>query len=124
MDDELFRINREMLKMVMEKYPLRGFVAKVDGEEVLLNLGAKQGVVKGTRFDVLEEGGDRLQGEETRRRAQGRGPDGGPLRRARILPREGDTEGPPAETGRQGPGKGELNALRHPRHQPQTGVHC
>ena len=55
-DDELFRINREMLKMVMEKYPLRGFVAKVDGEDILLNLGAKQGVVKGTRFDVLEEG--------------------------------------------------------------------
>ncbi|MFA6147137.1 MAG: tetratricopeptide repeat protein [bacterium] len=55
-DEELFRINREILKMVMEKYPLRGFVAKVDGEEVLLNLGAKQGVVKGTRFDVLEEG--------------------------------------------------------------------
>ncbi len=55
-DDELFRINRELLKTVMEKYPLRGFVAKVDGESVLLNLGAKQGVVKGTRFDVLEEG--------------------------------------------------------------------
>ncbi|GAB4229418.1 MAG: hypothetical protein OHK0028_03540 [Deltaproteobacteria bacterium] len=55
-DDEIFRINREMLKMVMEKYPLRGFVAKVDGEDVLLNLGAKQGVVKGTRFDVLETG--------------------------------------------------------------------
>lgn len=55
-DDELFRINREMLRMVMEKYPLRGFVAGVEGDEVLLNLGAKQGVVKGTRFDVLEEG--------------------------------------------------------------------
>ena len=55
-DEELFRINRDILHMVMEKYPLRGFVARVDGEEVLLNLGAKQGVVKGTRFDVLEEG--------------------------------------------------------------------
>lgn len=55
-DDDLFRINREILQMVMEKYPLRGFVAKVDGEEVLVNLGAKQGVVKGTRFDVIEEG--------------------------------------------------------------------
>lgn len=55
-DDELFRINRETLKMVMEKYPLRGFVAKVDGEDVILNLGSKQGVVKGTVFDVLEEG--------------------------------------------------------------------
>jgi len=56
LDGELFRINREILRTVMEKYPLRGFVAKVDGEDVLLNLGAKQGVVKGTRFDVLEEG--------------------------------------------------------------------
>jgi hypothetical protein len=55
-DEELFRINRDILRMVMEKYPLRGFVARVDGEEVLLNLGTKQGVVKGTRFDVLEEG--------------------------------------------------------------------
>jgi tetratricopeptide (TPR) repeat protein len=55
-DDDLFLINRDVLKMVMEKYPLRGFIAKVNGEEVLLNLGAKQGVVKGTRFDVLEEG--------------------------------------------------------------------
>jgi len=55
-DDDLFRIHRETLRTVMEKYPLRGFVAKVDGEDVLLNLGAKQGVVKGTRFDVLEEG--------------------------------------------------------------------
>jgi hypothetical protein len=55
-EDDLFLINRDMLKMVMEKYPLRGFVAKVNGEEALLNIGAKQGVVKGTRFDVLEEG--------------------------------------------------------------------
>jgi tetratricopeptide (TPR) repeat protein len=55
-DEDLFRINREILRMVMEKYPLRGFVARVDGEEVLVNLGAKQGVVKGTRFDVIEEG--------------------------------------------------------------------
>ncbi len=55
-DEDLFRINRDILRMVMEKYPLRGFVARVDGEEVLVNLGAKQGVVKGTRFDVIEEG--------------------------------------------------------------------
>lgn len=55
-DEELFRIDRDILRMVMEKYPLRGFVAGVEGEEVLVNLGAKQGVVKGTRFDVLEEG--------------------------------------------------------------------
>lgn len=55
LDDDLFRIHRETLRTVMEKYPLRGFVAKLDGEDVLLNLGAKQGVVKGTRFDVLEE---------------------------------------------------------------------
>ena len=56
MDEELFRINRDILRMVMEKYPLRGFVAGVEGEQVLLNLGARQGVVKGTRFDVVEEG--------------------------------------------------------------------
>ncbi len=55
-EEEIFSINRDLLRTVMEKYPLRGFVAMADGGDILLNLGAKQGVVKGTRFDVLEEG--------------------------------------------------------------------
>lgn len=56
LEEEILKLNREMIRTVMEKYPLRGFVARVNGDEVILSLGAKQGVVKGTRFDVIEEG--------------------------------------------------------------------
>jgi hypothetical protein len=40
---------------VILKYPLRGFLVKVMEDQVMINLGSKQGVVTGTRFDVLEE---------------------------------------------------------------------
>jgi len=56
------------LKTVIAKYPLRGFVVKLAGDRVLLNLGANQGVVAGTKFEVLDEGqaieykGRKLQG--------------------------------------------------------------
>ncbi len=56
LEKDLFQINREILKTIILKYPLRGYVAKVAGEEVIINIGAKQGVVQGTKFDVLEEG--------------------------------------------------------------------
>jgi TolB-like protein len=54
-DSELFSLNREILKTVIAKYPLRGYVVKVTGTEALINLGSRQGVVTGSRFDVLEE---------------------------------------------------------------------
>jgi len=56
LEKDLFQLNREILKTVILKYPLRGYLAKVSGEEVIVNIGAKQGVVSGTKFDVLEEG--------------------------------------------------------------------
>lgn len=56
LEKDLFQLNREILKTVILKYPLRGYLAKVSGEEVIINIGAKQGVVSGTKFDVLEEG--------------------------------------------------------------------
>lgn len=56
LEKDLFQLNREILKTVILKYPLRGYLAKVSGEEVIINIGAKQGVVPGTKFDVLEEG--------------------------------------------------------------------
>ncbi len=56
LDTELFQLNREILKTVILKYPLRGYMVKVTGDMAIVNLGSKQGVVKGTKFDVLEEG--------------------------------------------------------------------
>ncbi|RJR20292.1 MAG: tetratricopeptide repeat protein [Nitrospiraceae bacterium] len=55
LDNELFRLNREILRTVIEKYPLQGYVVKDAGEEFIINIGAKQGVVTGTKFDVVEE---------------------------------------------------------------------
>ncbi|MDI6753814.1 MAG: tetratricopeptide repeat protein [Thermodesulfobacteriota bacterium] len=55
LEKELFQLNREILKTVILKYPLRGYLVRVAGDQVIVNLGAKQGVVSGTKFDVLEE---------------------------------------------------------------------
>jgi hypothetical protein len=55
LDRELLGLNREILKTVISKYPLRGYVVKVSGSEAVINIGSKQGVVAGTRFDVVEE---------------------------------------------------------------------
>ena len=55
LEDELNRLNREILSAVISKYPLRGFVIKGNAEQAVINLGANQGVVLGTRFEILEE---------------------------------------------------------------------
>ena len=55
LEKELFQLNREILKTVILKYPLRGYVVKATDDQVMLNLGSKQGVVSGTKFEVLEE---------------------------------------------------------------------
>jgi tetratricopeptide (TPR) repeat protein len=55
LDRELLALNREILKTVITRYPLRGYVAKVAGSEGIINIGSKQGVVAGSRFDVVEE---------------------------------------------------------------------
>ena len=52
---DLSQINRRLLARIMETYPLQAFVVEVTGNQVLLNLGALQGVVEGTVFDVVEE---------------------------------------------------------------------
>ena len=54
-DKELLKLNKDILTMVIAKYPLRGFVARADNDRSIINLGTKQGVVTGTRFDVIEE---------------------------------------------------------------------
>jgi tetratricopeptide (TPR) repeat protein len=52
---DLNQINRQLLARIMETYPLQAFVVEVTGNQVLINLGALQGVVEGTVFDVVEE---------------------------------------------------------------------
>jgi tetratricopeptide (TPR) repeat protein len=61
-------LRRRILSAVMEHYPLQGYVVQVDADQVMVNLGAGQGVVTGSRFDILERSepmtyrGRRLQG--------------------------------------------------------------
>jgi hypothetical protein len=54
LDRKLFDLNRKLLRTIIQAYPLRGFIIKTDNDTVLLNLGADQGVVSGTRFSVIE----------------------------------------------------------------------
>lgn len=51
---DLHWLNREILTAVMTQYPLKAFVVEVTGNQILLNLGADQGVVPGALFDVVE----------------------------------------------------------------------
>ncbi len=55
-ENELLQLNREILKTVISKYPLQAYLVKVSGDQIMINLGSKQGVVPGTRFDILEQG--------------------------------------------------------------------
>lgn len=56
LEKELFQLNREILKTVITHYPLRGYIVKTNGDQVILNLGSKQGIVVGTKFEVIDEG--------------------------------------------------------------------
>lgn len=56
LEKETFGLTREILKTVIAKYPLQGFVVKAQGDGYLVNIGSREGVVPGTKFDVLEEG--------------------------------------------------------------------
>lgn len=52
---DVFGLNRQILQAVVEAYPLRAYVVEVRRDEVMINIGSDQGVVRGTRFDVVEE---------------------------------------------------------------------
>lgn len=54
-DQELLQFNRDILKTLVTKYPLRGFIVSASEGEAVINLGSAQGVVPGTSFDLLEE---------------------------------------------------------------------
>jgi tetratricopeptide (TPR) repeat protein len=53
---DVHRLNRKILTTIIEKYPLQGYVVRVENDEALVNLGAVQGVVPGTQFDIIEPG--------------------------------------------------------------------
>jgi len=55
LEKELNRLNRDILKTIIEKYPLQGYVVQSTENEVMINLGSRQGVVLGTTFEVIEE---------------------------------------------------------------------
>ena len=55
-EDEIEWINQQILQTIIQKYPLHGFIAQVTGDQAILNIGAKQGVVMGSSFEAIEEG--------------------------------------------------------------------
>ena len=55
LEKQIFQLNQEILKTVILKYPLRGYLVRVNGDDAILNLGSRQGVVMGTKFEALEE---------------------------------------------------------------------
>ncbi|MHC1742533.1 MAG: tetratricopeptide repeat protein [Syntrophobacteraceae bacterium] len=56
LERDLSQLYHEILKTIVAKYPLRGYVAKLQGDRIVLNIGSKQGVVPGAKFDVVQEG--------------------------------------------------------------------
>jgi tetratricopeptide (TPR) repeat protein len=48
-------LNREILTNIILHYPMQAYVVEVSGHQVLVNLGAREGVVTGTIFNVIEE---------------------------------------------------------------------
>lgn len=53
---DLFQLNRQILSAIIKDYPLHAYVVEVTDGQAMINLGSDQGVVVGTRFDVVEEG--------------------------------------------------------------------
>jgi tetratricopeptide (TPR) repeat protein/peroxiredoxin len=50
---DIGRLSRRILDTVVEQYPLQGYVVQAEADQVVVNLGAGQGVTAGTRFDIL-----------------------------------------------------------------------
>ena len=55
MQKELYRLNREILTFIMTNYPLQGYVANIEGSMATINIDADEGVVLGTKFNVMED---------------------------------------------------------------------
>ncbi len=69
LDRVIKRVSSELLKEIVKKYPLRGYVIQREGNQVLINLGESQGVKPGMRFALLEGGGFiEFKGKKLRRK--------------------------------------------------------
>ena len=55
LQDELSKLNTEVLQTVVSKYPLQGYIVQYEANRVMLNIGAKQGVKIGSTFEVIKE---------------------------------------------------------------------
>lgn len=55
LEKELGKINQLILKTVSSQYPLKGYVANVEDNQVMINIGKNQGVVLGTEFHVVKD---------------------------------------------------------------------
>ncbi len=53
--DNLNSLNRELLAAVIKEYPVKGFVVANKDGDLTINVGSNQGVVTGTKFNIIEE---------------------------------------------------------------------
>lgn len=51
---DAYWLNRRVLSTVVRQYPLQGYVVQAENGRVVANIGAGQGVVPGTQFDIVE----------------------------------------------------------------------
>lgn len=67
----IHKISSELLKRIVEKYPLKGYVIRKEGDQVLVNLGTEQGVRKGMRFALLGRAREIVfKGKKLKRKSQ------------------------------------------------------
>ena len=71
LETDIAQLDREILELIIKKYPLRGYIVQVEGDRVMLNLGARHGIVPGTRFQAVREGKKiKYKGKELRGKPQ------------------------------------------------------
>lgn len=51
----LRHLNRDILAAIVAGYPLQGYVVQAGDDQVMINLGSRQGMLQGTHLDVIEE---------------------------------------------------------------------
>jgi tetratricopeptide (TPR) repeat protein len=54
-EDDVNSLNRELLATVIKEYPVKGYVVTNRDGNLMINVGSNQGVVTGTKFNIIEE---------------------------------------------------------------------
>ncbi len=54
-EDNINSLNRELLAAVIKEYPIKGYVVTNKEGNLMINVGSNQGVVTGTKFNIIEE---------------------------------------------------------------------